>query len=148
MEFRSKDELIKEARKLNACEVALEWAEKQPDLETILRDCCREWRIWCLKKGFVQFINYSYNLKNSDWIWLLVYYPQYEYEKYCDWSRFDGADWCFLLSHRPEFAKHCDWNLLDDMLDWYFLLREQPQFVKYCPEHFWRFLIDNIFGDF
>ncbi len=46
----------------------------------------------------------------------------------CDWDKFDGYRWCYLLKVRPEFADRCDWEKLSSY-NWCSLLKVRPEFA-------------------
>jgi len=141
----TKDELLKKLIELDACSAGRQWAEKQPDMEVILRDCPQDWRMWAIHRGLSEFAercDWS-KLTGYDWSYLLRHQPQFA--EHCDWSLLTGHDWSYLLNCQPQFAEHCDWSLLTG-LDWSYLLRHHPQFAEHCDwslltGHDWSYLL-------
>ena len=131
--FSSKEELLNQAKKDEACEEGLEWANEQESLEFILKEIPMDYRIWCLEKGYSQFLNDCpwEQLKGFIWTYLLSKQPQFS--KYCSyWDKLDGEDWSNLLSKQPQLSSFCSfWEKLDRW-DWLRLLSSQPQFSKFC----------------
>ena len=78
----TKDELLSRLDELDACRKGRQWAEAQPDMATILRDCPLNWRLWALRRGLYQFA------------------------EHCDWSKLNGYDWAWLLREQPQLAKY------------------------------------------
>jgi len=104
--FSSEEELLNQAKRDHACQVGLNWVKEQESLETIIKEIPLEYRIWCLEKGYSQFIDY------------------------CPWEELDGWDWRYLLIEQPQFSEFCFWNKLDDE-DWADLCSKQPQLEKF-----------------
>ena len=104
--FSSKIELLSQAKKDNACEEGLEWAKGKDSLETIIKEISLWYRIWCLEKGYSQFIDD------------------------CPWERLNGFNWSYILSSQPQFSDRCHWEKLNEY-DWIYLLSFQPQLKKF-----------------
>ena len=104
--FSLKEELLEQAKKDEACKGGLFWASEQESLESILEEITLGYRLWCLEKGYSQFIDD------------------------CPWGKLDGWDWVKLLSKQPQLSKFCHWKKLDDY-DWVTLLSFQPQFETF-----------------
>ena len=131
--FSSKEELLSQAEKDEACQKGLDWAKEKDSLESILKEIPLDYRIWCLEKGYSQFLNDCpwEQLKGFIWTYLLSKQPQFS--KYCSyWDKLDGEDWSNLLSKQPQLSSFCSfWEKLDRW-DWLRLLSSQPQFSKFC----------------
>lgn len=54
--FKSKAELIKQAKKDGACSAGLEWARSQKNLEDILNNIGESYKDWCANRGYIQFM--------------------------------------------------------------------------------------------
>ena len=109
MKFKTKRELIQQLKRDKDCDYIISWAEEQPSLKAILKNCRDYWRYCCMKSGYEQFA------------------------ENCDWDRLDNLVWIVLLSRQPQYADRCDWSKLNAK-DWAWLLVRQPQFVKYLPK--------------
>lgn len=106
MTFKTKEELLEQARRDGACYPARQWANKQPDLETIFRECRTKWRLWALERRYEQFT------------------------EHCKWDELTGSDWAIVLRWYPQFADRCDWSKLnEDSLRW--LLEHHPELINY-----------------
>ena len=132
--FSSKEELLSQAKKDRACLKGLDWANEQESLESILKEIPLEYRIWCLIKGYSQFIDDCpwEQLNRWDWVYLLSKQPQFS--EYCScWEKLDGEDWETLLSKQPQLSEFCSyWEKLNGE-DWSNLLSSQPKFSDRCP---------------
>lgn len=133
MIFKTKQELLKQARKDGACCDGLEWAEAQESLEEIRKTCPLEWRIWALCNGYDQFAEHMdwNNLSGRYWSWLLSDRP--EFAEHCTacsgWKKLNGWRWSELLRVQRQFEVYCEWGKLNDR-DWRWLLAVQPQFAE------------------
>lgn len=128
--FDNKEELILQAKKDGACWDGIRWAECR-DLKTILIECPIGFRMWALKRGYVQFAKYFdfSELDGCDIVCILIDQPQFA--KKCDFSELNGDNISRLLHYQPEFAQYCDFNKLSG---WNIakLLSHQPQFMNNC----------------
>jgi len=130
--FSSKEELLEQAKKDGACKGGLLWANEQESLESILEEIPIDYRIWCLKRGYSQFIDDCSwgQLDGEDWRCLLIKQPQFY--SFCSyWEKLDGLNWSLLLQKQPQFSSFCFWDKLDGN-DWRCLVIEQPQFSELC----------------
>lgn len=109
MIFKTKEELIKRAKKDKACYDTIIWADDQPNLETIIKECPFIWRLWALEKGYEQFA------------------------EYCNWEKLNGFEWSKLLCEQPQFADRCDWSKLnEDDIRW--LLKHRQELISYIKK--------------
>ena len=154
--FSSEEELLNQAKRDHACQVGLNWVKEQESLETIIKEIPLEYRIWCLEKGYSQFIddcpweqlrgfNWAYILSKqpqlskfyscweqlNGYYWSIILSKQPQFSEHCDWEKIRGWDWVRLLSKQPQMSEYCDWEKLDRW-DWVRLLSKQPQFSEYC----------------
>ena len=109
MKFKKLEELTQQCIKAGACPEGLEWLEEQDSLEQVLEAIELDWRLWALRRGYIQFA------------------------KHCDWDDLSSYDWAHLLRNQPRFAEHCDWDKLAGY-DWSRLLQAQPQLAEHRKE--------------
>ena len=81
--FSSKEELLNQAKKDEACEEGLEWANEKDSLESILKEIPLGYRFWCLERGYVQFLDD------------------------CSLEQLNGFNWSYILSSQPQFSEFC-----------------------------------------
>ena len=84
--FSSIDELLNKAKKDGACRGGLMWVKNQSSLNVVFKDLPFHYRRWCLKRGYSQF------------------------EKDCDWKRFNGYGWVLLIFEHPHLSSYRDWE--------------------------------------
>ncbi|RLI52409.1 MAG: hypothetical protein DRP09_18005 [Candidatus Thorarchaeota archaeon] len=130
-EFKTKEEFLKELEYAivmrfygypNAQNI-IDWAKKQNDLITIIRDCPMNWKYYFLQMGWKQFergFNWDY-LEGCDWVNLLIKYSKYAGK--CKWDKLDKWDWRELLVVKPRFVKYCNLDELD-IWDWKYIVEK------------------------
>jgi len=131
--FSTKRELIKQARKDEACGEGLAWAKKMPSLKKILKEIPFEYRLWCLEQGYMQFKeNCEWEkLEGNDWSFLLSMQPQFlSFFCFPYQEKLDGKHWVSLLLLQPHFCSFCDWKKFKAN-DWAYLLTFKPEFSKF-----------------
>ena len=131
MKFETIEELTQQCSKVGACPEGLEWLEEQDSLEQVLEDIELDWRLWALRRSYIQFAKHCDwdDLSSYDWACLLRAQPRFA--EHCDWNKLAGWSWSRLLRNQPRFAEYCAWNTLDGWA-WSSLLRHQPRFAEHC----------------
>lgn len=77
-------------------------------------------------------MNYAERLDGHAWSEILANTdPDGAWKDYCDFSKFNNADWINLLSATPEYADRCPFGKLTQS-EIYALLREQPGLAEKC----------------
>ena len=131
--FSSKEELLSQAEKDEACKKGLEWAKEKDSLENVIKEIPLLYRIWCLEKGYSQFIDDCpwEELDGFNWTYLLSSQPQLS--KFCSyWEKLNEFNWICLLSKQPKFSEFCFyWEQLNEW-HWVYLLSSQPKFSEFC----------------
>lgn len=148
MKFSTKEELIAHATIHSACQEALEWAAKQPDLQSIIDNISNpEWIWWCVFHSYEQFYHKFNPLEvSSGLVATLVVKRRKVMKNFKDWSIFDLDDWVYILSHRPELKKHIPdekWKEFKTY-HWVELLCSQPQFAEQCDDKWYVFNGEDI----
>jgi hypothetical protein len=76
------EDLIRRIKEQNPCKEGIdkegiEWLEEQTSKEDILNNCPKDWKIWAIKNGILDFIDYlNYEeLNGFDTYCLLRYQP-------------------------------------------------------------------------
>jgi hypothetical protein len=126
--FETIEQLHQEWRINGACTEGVDFNKSCKTLEEVFETCPLEFRLWRLRKGYLQFAEHCVwtKLDGDDWSLLLYYKPQFA--ENCNWTKLDGRDWAYLLFKQLQFAEHCDWSKLKGC-DWSYLLSKQPQFA-------------------
>ena len=63
-------------------------------------------------------------------------------QKFCDWSKVSGPEWCKILISLPEKSSLCSWEKLDGH-NWVDLLSVKPEFAPFCN---WSLIDDSGFN--
>jgi len=137
--FSSKEELLEQAKKDEACVYGLLWAKEKDSLETILKEIPLDYRLWCLRKGYFQFLNDCPWEKLDEYDWSILLSKQPQLLNLCSLENLDGWHWAYILSKHPKYSNMCSWEKLDGG-DWRYLLTRQPQFFEFCK---WEKLNNN-----
>ena len=85
-----------------------------------------------LRPAEFEKMHYTERLTGSNWSEILSNTdPEGVWKEYCDFSKFDNADWVNLLMFNPEYADLCPFEKFgQDDID--ALLREQPDLAERC----------------
>jgi hypothetical protein len=78
--FETIEQLHQEWEVNKACPEGVDFNKSCKTLEEVFEKCPLEFRLWRLRKGYLQFA------------------------EHCDWSKLKGCDWSYLLSKQPQFA--------------------------------------------
>ena len=87
--FETKEKFIKQIVEDNIYKEVLIWADRQPNLNTILKKCPLNYRISLIGRGYTQF------------------------EEDCDFDEIDQYNLFYILDSRPELVEKCDFDKLD-----------------------------------
>jgi hypothetical protein len=122
------EDLIRRIKECNPCPEGIEWVEEQKSKEDILNNCPHEWKIWAIKNGILDFLDYlNYEeLNGFDISRLLIKQPQLIYKFELD--KLDRHDIVFILKYKPQFIKRLNLKDLNgfNIAD---LLSSQPQLI-------------------
>ena len=113
MIFTTKEELILQAKKDDACKAGIIFAASCKDLQEIIDTIDDEMILWCIRHGYYQFADHCDWGKLDGFDWSLLLRDQPQFADHCDWLKLSGEDWSLLLSDKPKLADHCDWSKLD-----------------------------------
>ena len=72
-------------------------------------------------------------LSATNWIYLLIYAPQYA-SKCKRWKEFKIDEWVCLLSKQPQFVGKCKKFKSFKVKDWFELFKSRPEFANHCPD--------------
>lgn len=134
--FETKEKFIKQIVEDNIYKEVLIWADRQPNLNTILKKCPLNYRISLIGRGYTQFEEDcdfdeidQYNL-----FYILDSRP--ELVEKCDFDKLDGEKQAILLSMHPEFESKCNFEKFDGTA-WEILFSDNEQLEKYCKYCDW-----------
>ena len=131
--FANTDELIAKATADLACAEGRAWCDGK-SLEVILEKLPHEYRLWCLRRGYVQFMTHlqrKYMLGDC-WSRLIALQPQMS--PYAEWYKFDAADYYWALSHQPQIINDCPRRSRQVKAVWAEVLKQYPAFSQYEPQ--------------
>ena len=130
MKFTTKEELIKQAMKDNACGEIINFIDSCESLQEIINIVDKNTTFWFLVKKYEQFaLNIHWDkFSGAEITFIIRALPQFA--SFCNFDKLDGMDWARLLSKQPKFTYRCDWDKLNTS-DLKFLLYYQPQLNIY-----------------
>lgn len=123
--FKTKRELLKEWKANGACRAGVDFNKNCKSLKQIIETCPKNFRIWRICKGYLQFAEDKYlkEFNESDWIIILSRCAELA-DKFDKWDKFDIYDWYKLLERQPQFYDKFDEFSLINKEDWeYFSLK-------------------------
>lgn len=106
--FNKKEEFLEQSKKdgiykFHYREIMI--LRKYKNFENILKESSLGFKIWCIKNGYIQFLDYIdfEKLSGYDIITILIDLPELAYK--CDFGKLAGYDWVKLLNEHSELSK-------------------------------------------